>query len=155
MKQVNIYTQTSFRRPGKGTGWIGYVLETQGRNGPVTLTNFVQLEDVTRHQAELLSVSKALERMIKPSEITIFTDSLYAAGGFNGWLEQWQQNNWQSARGVPVLYREEWERLLELTKPHKITVKNAEHEYSKWMAGELARRAEVAPVQPQKGDSHV
>jgi len=140
MKQVNIYVQTSFRRPRKGSGWIGYVLETQGRSGPITLTNFIQLEEATRHQAELLSVSKALERMVMPSEITIFTDSLYVASGLNSWVEQWQQNNWQSARGVPVLYREEWERLLELIKPHIVTVKNEEHEYSGWFKTELSRR---------------
>ena len=140
MKQVNIYVQTSFRRPRKGSGWIGYVLETQGRSGPITLTNFIQLEEATRHQAELLSVSKALERMVMPSEITIFTDSLYVASGLNSWVEKWQQNNWQSARGVPVLYREEWERLLELIKPHIVTVKNEEHEYSGWFKTELSRR---------------
>ena len=140
MKQVNIYVQTSFRRPRKGKGWIGYVLETQGRDGPITLTNFIQLEDATRHQAELLSVSKALERMVKPSEIAIFTDSLYVASGLNAWVEQWQQNNWTNSRGEPVAYREEWERLLELAKPHKITVENKEHEYSGWFKTELSRR---------------
>lgn len=140
MKQVNIYVQTSFRRPRKGNGWIGYVLETQGRNGPVTLTNFIQLEDATRHQAELLSVSKALERMVKPSEIAIFTDSLYVASGLNSWVEQWQQNGWKNARGEPVAYQSEWQQLLELAKPHKITVEDAEHEYSGWFKTELSRR---------------
>lgn len=147
MKQVNIYVQTSFRRPRKGNGWVGYVLEMQTNAGAATLSNFKYLEDVTRHQAELLSVSKALERMTKPCEIVIYTDSLYVTSGLNCWVEQWQQNNWQSARGVPVLYREEWEQLLELTKPHIVTVKNEEHGYSGWLKSEMARRAEVAPVQ--------
>lgn len=147
MKQVNIYTQTSFRRPRKGDGWIGYVLEMQTGAGPATLSHFVQLEDVTRHQAELLSVCKALERMTKPSEITIYTDSLFVFSGLNGWVEQWQQNDWNNSRGEPVAYREEWQQLLELAKPHKITVKNEEHGYREWLKSELARRAEVAPVQ--------
>lgn len=147
MKQVNIYVQTSFRRPRKGNGWIGYVLETQTAAGTATLTDFKLLEDTTRHQAELLSVCKALERMTKPSEITIFTDSLYVASGLNSWMEQWQANNWTNSRGDPVAYREEWERLLELAKPHKVTVKNEEHNYKNWLTSELARRAEVAPVQ--------
>ncbi|MBP3577683.1 MAG: hypothetical protein J6K15_06200 [Lachnospiraceae bacterium] len=149
MKQVNIYTQTSFRRPRRGNGWIGYVLETQTAAGPATLTDFKLLEDTTRHQAELLSVCKALKRMTKPSEITIFTDSLYVAGGLNSWVEQWQQNNWYSSRGNPVSYKEEWQQLLELAKPHKVTVKNEEHNYKNWLSSELARRAEVAPVQPK------
>lgn len=147
MKQVNIYVQTSFRRPRKGNGWIGYVLEMQTNVGAATLSNFKYLEDVTRHQAELLSVSKALERMTKSSEIVLYTDSLYVAGGLNGWVEQWQQNNWQSSRGNPVAYKEEWQQLLELAKPHEITVKNAEHGYSGWLTRELAHRAEIAPVQ--------
>ena len=140
MKQVNIYTQTSFRRPRKGSGWVGYVLEMQTSAGPATLSKFEQLEDTTRHQAELLAVCKALERMTKPSEIKILTDSLYVASGLNSWVEQWQQNNWNNSRGEPVAYREEWERLLELVKPHKITVENAEHEYSGWFRTELSRR---------------
>ena len=146
MKQVKIFVQTSFRRPRKGNGWIGYVLETQGTQGVVTRTGFECLEETTRHQAELLSVCKALERMLLPCEINIFTDSLYVAGGLNSWVEQWQQNGWVNSRGDPVAYREEWERLLELAKPHKITVENTEHEYSGWLKTELARRAEVAPV---------
>lgn len=147
MKQVNIYTQTSFRRPRKGDGWIGYILEMQTMAGPATLSKFEKLEDTTRHQAELLSVCKALERMTKPSEITIFTDSLYVASGLNGWVEQWQQSNWYSSRGNQVAYREEWQQLLKLANPHKVTVKNEEHEYSEWLKSELARRVQVAPVQ--------
>ena len=141
MQKVNIYTQTSFRRPRKGNGWIGYVLEMQTSAGPATLSHFVQLEEVTRHQAELLSVIKAMERMTKPSEITIYTDSLYVTGGLNGWVEQWQQNDWNNSRGEPVAYREEWQRLLELAKPHKVTVENTEHGYKNWLATELERRA--------------
>lgn len=147
MKQVNIYTQTSIRRPQKGNGWIGYVLETQTEKGIATLTDFKLFENVTRHQAEILSLTTALERMIKPSEITVFTDSLYVVNAIASWLEQWQQNDWTNARGEPVAYREEWERLLELAKPHKVTVKNEEHSYSDWMKSELMRRAEIAPVQ--------
>lgn len=145
--KVIIYTQTSFRRPRKGNGWIGYVLETETKSGEATLSNFVQLEDVTRHQAEILSVCKALERMTKPCEIVIYTDSLYVTAGFGCWMEQWLKNNWQSSRGTPVAYKEEWQQLLELAKPHEITVKNAEHGYSGWLTRELAHRAEIAPVQ--------
>ena len=145
--QVNIYIQTSFRRPRKENGWCGYVLEVETGAGPATLNNFVHLEEVTRHQAELLSVIKALERMTKPSEISIYTDSLYVANGLNSWAEQWQQNDWKNSRGEPVVYREEWERLLELAKPHKITVENTEHEYSEWLTRELAHRREIALVQ--------
>ena len=147
MKQVNIYTQTSFRRPRKGNGWVGYVLEMQTSAGPATLTDFKLLENATRHQAELLSVCKALERMTKPSEITIFTDSLYVASGLNNWVEQWQKNDWNNSRGEPVAYKEEWQQLLELAKPHKVTVKNEEHNSKNWLSSELARRTEVAPVQ--------
>lgn len=46
-----------------------------------------------------------------------------------------------------MAYREEWERLLELAKPYKITVENTEHEYSEWLTRELAHRREIALVQ--------
>lgn len=139
MREVRIYTGTNLKSPRAAAGKIGYVLETQGRNGPVTRTGFEDFESVTKNQAELKAIEKALERMIEPCQITIFTESSYVAAGM-GWIEQWKENGWKTARGKPVSNQEEWNRVLELMKNHEITVENKHHEYSNWIQTELGRR---------------
>lgn len=141
MKEVNIYAATSYRSPRRADGWIGYVLETEGRTGPVTLTGFEKLQQSTRYQAELLSVIKALEHMTTQCRITVYTDSVYVAAGFRDWAQVWKQSGWLTARGDPIANREEWKRLVELTDCHEITVRTDNHTYSGWLAGELARRS--------------
>ena len=139
MREVRIFTGTDLKSPRAASGKIGYVLETQGRNGPVTRTGFADLESVTRNQAELTAIEKALERMTEPCEITIFTESTYVAAGME-WVKQWKDNGWITARGKPVSNQEEWSRVLELMEPHKVTVESKQHEYSSWIKTELSRR---------------
>lgn len=139
MRTVRIYTGTDVRSPRAVSGKIGYVLETQGRNGPVTRTGFAELESATPNQAELAAVEKALERMTEPCEITIFTESTYVAAGME-WVKQWKENGWLTARGKPVSNQEEWNRVLELMEQHTVAVENKQHEYSNWIRTELARR---------------
>lgn len=139
MRSVRIFTGTDLKSLRPASGKIGYVLETQGRNGPVTRTGFDDLESVTKNQAELIAIEKALTRMTEPCEITIFTESSYVAAGME-WAEEWKKNGWITARGKPVSNQEEWKRVLELMKPHKVTVENKQHEYSNWIKTELSRR---------------
>lgn len=139
MRAVRIYTGTTFKSPRAAFGRIGYVLETQGRNGPVTRTGFADLENATPHQAELTVIEKALERMTEPCEITIFTESAHVASGME-WVKTWKENGWINARGKPVSNKEEWIRVLELMESHEVTVENKHHEYSNWLRAELLRR---------------
>lgn len=139
MRAVRIYTGTDLRSPRAASGKIGYVLETQGRAGPVTRTGFADLASVTRNQAELTAIEKALERMTEPCEIAIFTESTYVAAGME-WAKQWKENGWITARGKPVSNQEEWSRVLELMEPHEVTVESKQHEYSSWIKTELSRR---------------
>ena len=139
MRSVRIFTGTNLKTPRASSGKIGYVLETEGRNGPVTRTGFEELENVTRNQAELKVIEKALERMLEPCEITIFTESSYVAAGME-WVRQWEENGWITARGKPVSNKEEWVCVLELMRTHSVTVENKHHEYSNWIQTELSRR---------------
>jgi ribonuclease HI len=69
----------------------------------------------TNHRAELLGLIVALEYVsVHPQsmDIPIFSDSQYAVDGWNDrWVATWQQNNWTSSKGKPVLNRDLWELL--------------------------------------------
>ena len=70
---------------------------------------------------ELTAAIKALEALKFPCEVDLHTDSAYLQNAFvKHWLVNWQKNGWKNANKEPVLNRDLWEKLLTLTKIHKV-----------------------------------
>ncbi|MBW1731169.1 MAG: ribonuclease HI [Deltaproteobacteria bacterium] len=74
----------------------------------------------TNNRMELMAAIKALEQLSRPCKVRIYTDSNYLVKGMTSWLFQWEKNNWKNARKRPVLNRDLWEKLLELSRTHNI-----------------------------------
>jgi ribonuclease HI len=78
----------------------------------------------TNNQMELTAPIEALKYIrsdISDSvNIEIFSDSKYVILGITEWIFNWQKNNWRNAANKPVLNRELWEELYDLTKDLKI-----------------------------------
>ena len=53
-------------------------------------------------------------------KLEIFSDSKYVILGITEWVFNWQKNNWRSAAKKPVLNKELWAELYELSKDFKI-----------------------------------
>ncbi len=141
MDEVNIYTYTTIKGPGKKSGAFIYILETETAKGPATLTKAELIADVTENQAELRALIKALKRLNKLCNLNIYTDSAYLAAAFNqGWLENWIKNDWRNSRGEPVANMSEWQEMLNLLgrNTFEFHVKK-EHSYYKWMRAEAEK----------------
>lgn len=69
---------------------------------------------------ELMAVIAALRELKRPCPIKITTDSSYVVKGITLWIHRWLNNKWTNADGKPVLNRDLWETLLELSNRHKI-----------------------------------
>ena len=54
-----------------------------------------------------------------PFDIEIVSDSKYVKLGITEWIFNWQKNNWRNAAKKPVVNRELWEELYELTQELK------------------------------------
>lgn len=88
------------------------------------------VEHATNNQMELTAPIEAL-KYIKTNlrhgvDVEIVSDSKYVILGITEWIFNWQKNNWRNAAKKPVLNRELWEELYELTqelKPKWIYVK--------------------------------
>lgn len=76
--------------------------------------------NTTNNRMELMAVIEALRRLKRPCRIRITTDSNYVVKGMTEWISGWVRKNWQNAQKKPVLNRDLWESLLELSQPHKI-----------------------------------
>lgn len=101
----------------------------------------------TNNRMELMATIAALEALKRPSTVKLHTDSAYIVNAFrDGWIRNWLRNGWQTSTKKPVENRDLWERLLALTKLHKVEwIKVKGHSTDAWnnRCDELAR-AEAA-----------
>lgn len=145
MKQVNIYLETSFRGLKKQDGVIGYVIEYITAKGPATYNKITEIQNATPNFAELFALTEAMGHLSFPVEIKIFTDSKYLKQGIEAWMEIWEKNNWQNAKGKEVANRTDWELLKDQLKPHIYSIElGIEHGYKKWLKMEIETKLKEA-----------
>ena len=113
--RVTIYSDGGSKpNPGPG-GWAALLIygehhsELSGNN-----------PDTTNNQMELTAAIKALEALTRPCDIDFYTDSQYLRQGITTWIKTWRKNGWMTSAKKPVLNRELWIRLHELTEQHQI-----------------------------------
>ncbi len=130
MKQVLIYTDGACSgNPGAG-GYCAILIY----NGVEKVISGSELE-TTNNRMELLAIIKGLEALKEPCDVKVYSDSQYAVDAFNkAWIGAWVVRGWKTASKSPVKNVDLWERLLTLTKIHKvdfIKVKgHADNEYN-------------------------
>jgi ribonuclease HI len=115
MTAVEIYTDGACRgNPGPG-GW-GAVLRWNGHekrlSGGETLT--------TNNRMELMAAISALEALKEPSEVVLYTDSVYVKQGLTEWLKGWKAKGWRTADKKPVKNQDLWQRLDTAAARHRV-----------------------------------
>lgn len=100
--------------PGVG-GW-GAVLRSGGHEKELSGAD----GDTTNNRMELTAAIRALESLKRPCLVVLTTDSQYLMKGMTEWIAGWIRRGWVSSKKEPVLNRDLWERLLELSGVHKI-----------------------------------
>lgn len=133
--------------PGPG-GWGAILISGKHRkelSGGEVLT--------TNNRMELLAAISALEALKKPSEVELFTDSVYVKNGITAWIHGWKRNGWRTADKKPVKNADLWQRLDDLRLKHSVEWRwlkghagHAENE----RADELAREG-MAPFKSGRG----
>lgn len=77
-------------------------------------------KETTNNRMELSGAIEALRLLTRPCRVTITTDSQYLVKGMTEWIAGWQRKGWRNSKKEPVLNRDLWEQLLELTRPHNV-----------------------------------
>jgi len=76
--------------------------------------------ETTNNRMEMMAVIEALRQLKRPCRITVYTDSKYVMQGMTEWVSGWIRRNWINSQKKPVLNRDLWEKILELSKAHQI-----------------------------------
>ena len=146
-KRVKIYTDGACSgNPGAG-GWgavliyNNHIKEISGGEGATT-----------NNRMELAAAINGLEALLEPCDVDLYSDSTYLTKSFNeNRLNTWLNNGWKTAGKQPVKNIDLWQRLLELSKLHRITwhkVKgHSDNEYNN-RCDALARAAIVSLNKP-------
>lgn len=117
MEKVTIYTDGACSgNPGPG-GW-GAVLIYKNTKKEISGAK----KNTTNNEMELTAALESLKMLKFPCEVDLYSDSAYLVNGFlQGWIYNWQKNNWQTADKKPVKNKEIWEQIYDLTTKHKVT----------------------------------
>ncbi|MDP9249345.1 MAG: ribonuclease HI [bacterium] len=111
---IKIYTDGAARGNPGPAGWGSvfidgkHVFEIGGRS-----------DHATNNQMELTAAIEGLKYLKKHQidlPVEIFADSKYVILSATEWIFNWQKNNWRNAAKKPVMNRELWEELFELTQ---------------------------------------
>ncbi len=100
-----------------GVGGYGSILRCGDKEKEISGAE----EMTTNNRMELMGAIKALEALKKPCDVVLTTDSQYLHKGMTQWLAGWVKKGWVNSKKEPVLNRDLWERLLELSRIHRIT----------------------------------
>jgi ribonuclease HI len=99
-----------------GPGGYGAIL----RYGTVAKELSGGAKETTNNRMEMTAAIEALRQLTRPCAVTITTDSQYLVKGMTEWIAGWQRKGWRNSKKEPVLNRDLWEQLLELSAPHSM-----------------------------------
>ncbi|WP_284124613.1 ribonuclease HI [Parerythrobacter aestuarii] len=116
MKQVEIFTDGACKgNPGPG-GW-GAILR-MGRHEKELSGGEAE---TTNNRMEMRAVIEALNALIEPCNVDLYTDSKYVVDGITKWVHGWKKRGWVNASKKPVRNEDLWHDLIEAELRHEIT----------------------------------
>lgn len=113
--RVEIFTDGACSgNPGPG-GW-GAILRFRGvekeLSGGETPT--------TNNRMELMAAIEGLKALKRPTQVRVWTDSVYVRDGITKWVHGWRRSGWKTADKKPVKNVDLWQALLDAAKPHDV-----------------------------------
>ena len=138
---VNIYTYSGVKGLKRQSAPVAYVLSAMTSAGEQTREAVEIVNDVTENQSELIVLRMAFERINRPCDVKIYTESPYVWSSIEqGWLENWKRNNWKTAKDREIANLEEWQQLDKIMCIHNIEIfLKKEHSYRSWLKNEVRK----------------
>ena len=122
MMHVTIYTDGAARGNPDGPGGYGSILRYIDARGNIHEKELSQgYVRTTNNRMELMAAIAALEELVRPCQVDLYSDSQYLIKAFTEhWIDSWQQKNWTRGKKEPVKNVDLWKRLLKAMEPHEV-----------------------------------
>ena len=122
MMHVDIFTDGAARGNPDGPGGYGAVLQYTDSKGNLHERELsAGYKRTTNNRMELMAAITALEALIKPCDVTLYSDSKYLVDAFNQhWIDSWLKKGWKRGANEPVKNVDLWKRLLNAARPHTV-----------------------------------
>ena len=99
-----------------GPGGYGAILRFGGREKELS----GGAKETTNNRMEMTAAIEALRQLKRPCRVLITTDSQYLVKGMTEWISGWQRKGWLNSKKEPVVNKDLWEMLLDVTEPHSV-----------------------------------
>lgn len=121
--KVTLYTDGAARGNPDGPGGYGAVLQYVDSKGILHEKELsAGYRKTTNNRMELMAAIAALEALVKPCQVELYSDSKYLTDAFNQhWIDSWQKKGWRKSDKSPVKNVDLWKRLLAAMKIHQVT----------------------------------
>ncbi|MDG2187862.1 MAG: ribonuclease HI [Hyphomicrobiales bacterium] len=114
-KTVEIYTDGACSgNPGIG-GWGVYLIYGDNKK-EISGSEY----NTTNNRMELKAAIEGLNALKRPSNIIIYTDSVYLKDGITKWIFNWQKNDWKNSNKKDVKNKDLWISLIGSAEMHQI-----------------------------------
>lgn len=109
-------------KEGNSRGGYGTILQAYNGNELAAEREYSKgYINTTNNRMELRGVIAGFEKLTKPCNVEVISDSKYVVDAFNQhWVEGWLKNNWKNSQKKPVKNRDLWEQLLSLMDSHTV-----------------------------------
>ncbi len=120
--KVTIYTDGAAKGNPDGPGGYGTILEYTDTKGQVHRRELsCGYVKTTNNRMELMAAIAGLEALLRPCDVTLYSDSKYLVDAFNKkWIDYWKVNGWRKKDRSPVKNTDLWERLLSSMEDHNV-----------------------------------
>ncbi len=79
-------------------------------------------KDTTNNRMEMFAVIQGLCALKESCNVEVYSDSAYVCNAFSeGWVTQWQKNNWKTAGKSAVKNEDLWKLLLMQVAKHNVS----------------------------------
>ena len=111
------------RRDSGCPGGYGYIILDPGENNICegggkdfnTTNNRMELRAVIEGLISLKEILNDEYEGAKKHDCVVKTDSRYVCDNFDDYLPEWKRNGWKKSKGSPVLNKDLWQKIDELT----------------------------------------
>lgn len=152
-QQINIYIETSCRGPAPRRAAGAWFLEYTRSSGKLeTRGGILYADRTTENELTLALVRSAFSRLTKPCECLVFTECSNVLNTMrNGWMWQWRENGWITAKGTMAKNAEAWRRCADVMEQHTARWIRGPHSYRILIQSRLIKELSASHDPPTEG----